>query len=153
MKKLLYTILLCLIFSANAEPPTLADTYSCTKSGSTEQSIAEKSFIQNPIKYYKRWALAHCLKYTSSVDKTMSSGCGKKMPQDIINLRHIDNMTRLLGGEALDEVKAYIDEYYKVIVEFSHKGYVNACFDLVYKNKEFDAEVERIVKKYCKECE
>ena len=153
MKKLLYTMLLCFISSANAESPTLADTHSCTKSGSAKQHIAETSFMQNPIKYYKRWALAHCLKYTSSVAKTMSSGCGKKMPQDIINLRHIDNMTRLLGDEPLSELKTYIDEYYEVIVEFSHKGYVNACFDLVYENKEFDAEVERIIKKYCKECE
>lgn len=78
MKKLLYVILLCFVSSVNAEPSTLATTYSCTKSGSTKQSIVARSFMQNPMKYYKRWALAHCLKYTSSVDKTMSSGCGKK---------------------------------------------------------------------------
>ncbi|MGX3046126.1 hypothetical protein [Helicobacter sp. T3_23-1056] len=153
MKKLFYMMLLCCISSVNAEPPTLADTYSCTKSGSTKQSVAETSFMQNPIKYYKRWALAHCLKYTSSVDKTMSSGCGKKMPQEIINLAHIDNMTRLLGNEPLSELKTYMEKYYSVAMEYEHKGYINACFDLVYENKEFDAEVERIVKKYCKECE
>lgn len=126
--------------------------YGCTKLKSAKQHIAKNSFMQNPIKYYKRWSLAHCLKHTSTKNITTKSGCAKTMPQEIINLAHIDNMTRLLGGEALDEVKAYIDEYYEVVVEFSHKGYVNACFDLVYENKEFDAEMERIIKKYCKEC-
>ena len=153
MKKIFCFLLLCFISSTNANPFTLADTYSCTKSGITKQSIAESLFMQNPTKYYKRWALAHCLQYTSNVDITMKSGCGTKKPQDIINISHIDNMTRLAGDELLYELKTYMNKYYSVAVEYEHKGYLNGCFDWIYEDKEFDLELKRIVKKYCKDCE
>ena len=126
--------------------------YGCTKSRSTQQRNAEYEFKQNPVKYYKRWSLAYCLGYVSSEDMIVKSGCGSKgLPKEIQNLSHIDNMVKIFGNEAISELKAYLDEYL-YIHKIKQKGSVNACFDWIYDSKEYQDEVERIVKKYCKDC-
>lgn len=130
--------------------------YGCTKSRSTQQRNAEYEFKQNPIKYYKRWSLAYCLGYTSKEDIVVKSGCTSKgLPKEINNFAHIDNMVEFFSNEAIGELKAYIDRYfdrYFDIHKMEQKGSVNMCFDWIYDSKEYQDEVVRIVKKYCKHC-
>lgn len=126
--------------------------YGCTKSRSTQQRNAEYEFKQNPIKYYKRWSLAYCLGYVSSEDMIVKSGCGSKgLPKEIQNLSHIDNMVKIFGNEVINELKAYVDKFL-YIHKIEQKGSVNMCFDWIYDSKEYQDEVVRIVKKYCKHC-
>ena len=126
--------------------------YGCTKSRSTEQRKAEYGFKQNPVKYYKRWALAYCLGYVSNEDMIVKSGCvSKGLPKEVKNLSHIDNMVKIFGIEAIGELKAYMDKFL-YIHKIEQKGSVNACFDWIYDSKEYQNEIERIVKKYCKDC-
>ena len=122
--------------------------YGCTKSRSTQQRNGEYWFKQNPMKYYKRWSLAYCLGYVSNEDIIVGSGCTSKgLPKEIKNLSHIDNMVRIFGNEAIDELKAYMDRYlYNHKIE--QKGSVNMCFDWVYDSEEYQDEIDRIVKKY-----
>mgnify|MGYP003370467778 CR=1 FL=1 len=126
--------------------------YGCTKSRSTQQRNAEYEFKQNPIKYYKRRSLAYCLGYTSKEDIVVKSGCTSKgLPKEIKNFAHIDNMVEFFSNEAIGELKAYIDRYFD-IHKMEQKGSVNMCFDWIYDSKEYQDEVVRIVKKYCKHC-
>ena len=120
----------------------------CTKPRSTQQGEAKYKFKQNPMKYYKRWSLAYCLGYVSNEDMIVKSGCTSKgLPKEIKNLSHIDNMVRIFGNEAIDELKAYMDRYL-YYQKIKQKGSVNMCFDWIYDSKEYQDEIDRIVKKY-----
>ncbi|EPA5119820.1 hypothetical protein ACQ33R_002027, partial [Campylobacter coli] len=121
----------------------------CVKIFAGEQSVAQVRFAKNPIKYYKRWALAYCLGYSPDEETMIYSGCirsGKKVY--IADLRHIDNMVRLGGDEALKEIKDYLDTYlYKS--DFPRlKGKVNQCFDEIYERQVLQKKLEEITEKY-----
>ena len=89
-------------------------------------------------KYYKFWGLDYCLGYS------------KKLRSYTLEARRIDEQNALLrnvvGEEAFEELKNYIDKN----VKFKNLYF---CISMVYDSKEYEDEIKRIVKKYCKDCE
>lgn len=89
-------------------------------------------------KFYKYWGMDYCLKYS------------KKLQANTIEANHINEREAILrnvgGEEAFAELKDYIDKY--------TYGYTRLflCLEM-YDSPKYNAEVERIIKKYCKECE
>lgn len=145
MKKITLVLLLCNI--ALCEPLTRGPI--CVKIFAEDQSIALGKFYENPIKYYKRWALAYCLGYSLDEEKMTNSGCiSSKKSLYISDIRHIDNMVRLGGDEALNEIKVYLDNYLHKLNMPILRGKVNQCFDEIYENQRLQEKLEEIVEKY-----
>ncbi|WP_110570859.1 hypothetical protein, partial [Helicobacter cinaedi] len=68
-------------------------------------------------------------------------------------------MWKGLENQILPELKSYIDNKSRIDNETIFAHYSNGNFSRfyvcleIYDSKEYNAEVERIIKKYCKECE
>lgn len=147
MKKIILALLLCSSIALCKPLEPLGHT--CIKAISTRQYSAISSFCKNPIKYYKRWAVAYCLGYSSDEAKIESNGCYGKERKEIPYMWHIDNMVMLGGDEPLDEIKNLIDKY----DNYRSSGAVNGCFDRFYDDIFFQEKLEEIVKKYHINCD
>ena len=86
---------------------------------------------------YRFWGLDYCLGYS------------KKLQGNTMEANHIREQEAILrkggGEEALAELKDYIDKN----VKFKNLYF---CIGMVYDSPQYQAEIERIIKKYCKEC-
>ena len=80
----------------------------------------------------------YCLKYS------------KKLPANTMEANHIREEEAILrkggGEEAFAELKDYIDKY-----TYGHTE-LYLCLEM-YDSPKYNAEIERIMKKYCKECD
>ena len=89
-------------------------------------------------KFYRFWGMDYCLKYS------------KKLPANTMEANHIREEEAILrkggGEEAFAELKDYIDKY-----TYGHT-ILYLCLEM-YDSPKYNAEIERIMKKYCKECE
>ncbi|TLD87164.1 hypothetical protein LS66_008420 [Helicobacter sp. MIT 03-1614] len=97
----------------------------------------EKYYKQNAIYLHKVWGFEYCSGYTEKIpfESHKKQWIGEKQ-----------NMSKFVSKEADNELKHFIDRYTK------ERNLLAICLDL-YDSKEYQAEVKRIVKKYCKECE
>ena len=133
MMKVIYTGLFFLIHISQA-----SDALTLTKLLIDEnytQEIKEQYYRQDARKHYKMWGFDYCLGYT------------KGLPNN--NANRSDAYARELvlevgGKQALAELKKFVEHRKK------YSSLTN-CLNL-YDSKEYQDEVERIVKKYCKDC-
>ncbi|MGX2973234.1 hypothetical protein [Helicobacter sp. T3_23-1059] len=87
---------------------------------------------------YRFWGLDYCLGYSKKIP-------GNTMVANLLNEQ--EAILRNVGGkEAFAELKDYIDKY-----TYGHTG-LYLCLEM-YDSPKYNAEIERIMKKYCKECE
>ncbi|EMZ36256.1 hypothetical protein [Helicobacter bilis] len=93
----------------------------------------EKYYKQNAIYLHKVWGFEYCLGYA------------EKIPFEKQWIGEKQNMSKFVSKEADNELKDFIDRYKK------ERNLLIICLDL-YDSKEYQAEVKRIVKKYCKDC-
>ena len=110
------------------------------------------TFRKNINEYYKLWAVGYCMGHFK-VENNIKFGYQKIPARFNEDDFKINKIVYLLGVEPLNELKAYIDK---------GKGYfdkdrANHCLGLLKSNEikgyhSLNDEVERIVKKYCKEC-
>lgn len=89
-----------LLFSANAVKSSCPPL----KTESESEAMSRFNFKKDPIKYYKRYALAYCLGYDFAQGKTYGV-CKRKNPY------HIENMVEDFGDKNLvDKIRKYIDK-------------------------------------------
>lgn len=129
-------IIFVLFFSANAVesscPPLKAESES--------EAMSRSYFKKDPIKYYKRYALAYCLGYDFTQNKTYSVCKGKETRK---NPYHIENMVEDFGDKNLvDKIRKYIDESERPLL---NKNEVNNCFGLIYNYQEFHKMLENFL--------
>ncbi len=99
------------------------------------QEVKERYYRQEARKYYKAWGFDYCLNYT----KELPSNHGNRSDSYAREL-----VLEVGGKQALTELKKFIEPRKKV-------SDLTSCLEL-YDSKEYQDEVERIVKKYCKDC-
>ncbi|MDY5186245.1 hypothetical protein [Helicobacter trogontum] len=127
---------------------SLGRSYCYDETKAYSQSISEMryEFKKDPVKYYKRWALMHCLGYASN-ERKMHQMPNCRERKETENPNHIDNMVKTCGIEPLEELKVYLDKR----TSWDYNGKVNDCFYVVYEDKKFQERLEMIVEKYCKD--
>lgn len=102
--------------------------------GGPEVHINYKEYYKQNARYlYRVWGFDYCLNYT------------KNMPFDTPEKQWIRKSHKFTSKESLEELKHFIDRY-----RAKHNLLV-ICLEL-YDSKEYQDEIERIVKKYCKDC-
>ena len=126
--------------------------------GTTAFMATRKLFFEtNAKEYYKAWAIGYCLgHYTLKGNQEIESipfisATNKETFSE--NLK-VENIVYAGSAEALNELKAYIDKKQ----QWLNEDRINNCLELLIpphsnKNSGIDDEIERIVKKYCKDCE
>lgn len=121
----------------------------------------ESKFKKNAKEYYKLWAVGYCLGLFEVEKNTKFTNPGTPINSfNFMDDSKIGNIVYVLGFrspngvEPLHEIKAYIDkesDYFK-------KDRANHCLALLQKRNypkgyhSLDDEIERVVKKYCKDC-
>ena len=126
--------------------------------GTTAFTATRKLFFETNVKeYYKAWAIGYCLGYYAIKDDRevesipFVAATNKKAFNE--NLK-IENIVYVGDIGALNELKTYIDEKR----HWLNEDRINNCLGLLIpphsnKNSGINDEIERIVKKYCKDCE
>lgn len=105
--------------------------------GGPEVHINYKEYYKQNARYlYKIWGFDYCLNYTKNMSFNALEKQWVKEKQSILEST---------SKESLEELKHFIDRY-----RAKHNLLV-ICLNL-YDSKEYQDEVERIVKKYCKDC-
>ena len=105
--------------------------------GGPEVHINYKEYYKQNARYlYKIWGFDYCLNYTKNMSFNALEKQWVKEKQSILEST---------SKESLEELKHFIDRY-----RAKHNLLV-ICLKL-YDSKEYQNEVERIVKKYCKDC-
>ena len=147
MKKLLYIMLLCFIVSANAEHYVL-----------DKQFLKDTKALTKHLKYYgflaclcppyylfsnlKHAELVHsCDNDTIKTIKHYREIIDKKL------IEKVDEIYYLRYGTKDSETRVYLDHN-------TFQNTISVCISCLefYESPEYNAEVKRIVKKYCKEC-
>lgn len=110
------------------------------------------TFRKNINEYYKLWAVGYCMGHFK-VENNIKFGYQEIPARFKRDDFKIDKIVYLLGIEPLNELKAYIDKKQQWLDE----DRINNCLGLLIpprfnKNGGIDDEVERIVRKYCKDC-
>ena len=100
------------------------------------QEVKERYYQQDARKYYKVWGFDYCLGYTKGLPNNHAHR-SDAYARDLV--------LEVGGKQALAELKQFVERRKKV-------SNLTNCLEL-YDSKEYQAEVERIVKKYCKDCE
>lgn len=101
--------------------------------GGPEVHINYKEYCkQNARHLYRVWGF-DCLNYT------------KSMPFDTSWKQWVKNILKFASKESLEELKHFIDRYR------AKQNLLVICLEL-YDSKEYQDEVERILRKYCKDC-
>ena len=108
------------------------------RGGYKEAMINDLAFKENAIELYKMWGHTLCLSASAIYIREGSS---------VQNELKALNFSRSINKKILDEIQVYV--YASTLGQSSLWW---QCLKL-YESKEYNAEVERIVKKYCKECE
>lgn len=124
-------IVFMLLFSVN----TIESSCLPLKAEAESETMSRFNFKKDPIKYYKRYALAYCLGYDFTQGKTYGV-CKRK------NTNHIENMVEDFGNKNLvNKIRKYIDESKWPW----SKNDVNACFGLIYHYQEFHKMLENFL--------
>ncbi|MGX2973219.1 hypothetical protein [Helicobacter sp. T3_23-1059] len=125
-------IIFLLLFSVN----TIESYCPPLKAESESEAMSRSHFKKDPIKYYKRYALAYCLGYDFAKGKIYQVCKGKEIRK---NPYHIENMVEDFGDKSLvDKIRKYIDE--KTL-----SNEVNSCFGLIYYYQEFHKMLENFL--------
>ena len=111
------------------------------------------TFRKNINEYYKLWAVGYCMGHFK-VENNIKFGYQETPARFNRDDFKIDKIVYLLGIEPLNELKAYIDKG----KSYFDKDRANYCLGLLVPNEtegyhSLNDEAERIVKKYCKDCE
>ena len=101
------------------------------------QEVKERYYQQDARKYYKVWGFDYCLGYTKGLPNN-SANRSDAYARDLV--------LEVGGKQALAELKKFVEHRKKYSTSLTN------CLKL-YDSKEYQNEVERIVKKYCKDCE
>lgn len=99
------------------------------------QEVKERYYQQDARKYYKVWGFDYCLGYTKGLLNNHAHR-SDAYARDLV--------LEVGGKQALAELKQFVERRKK-------NSSLTNCLEL-YDSKEYQAEVERIVKKYCKDC-
>ena len=110
------------------------------------------TFKRNINEYYKLWAVGYCMGQFK-IEKNIKFGYQEMPARFNRDDLKINRIVYLLGVEPLNELKAYIDKD----KSYFDKDRANHCLGLLKSNEiesyhSLNDEVERIVKKYCKDC-
>ncbi|GAB0174118.1 hypothetical protein NHP164001_21460 [Helicobacter trogontum] len=99
------------------------------------QEVKERYYRQEARKYYKVWGFDYCLNYTKGLSNNHANRSDSYARELVLEVG---------GKQAVAKLKKFIEPRKK-------DSSLTYCLEL-YESKEYQDEVERIVKKYCKEC-
>ena len=139
MKKIIILVSYVLIINTNAN--SLTHSYNPSDVLSNQLLL----FKVNARHYYKAWAIGYCLGYYI-VENNVTVTFDTQLD--------VDKIAYVKGIEPLKELQSYIDSK----KDYFEKDKVNRCLKLVIPTSKINGivtledEIERIVKKYCKEC-
>ncbi|RDU60233.1 hypothetical protein [Helicobacter sp. MIT 14-3879] len=138
---LILYILACIIFSDLIASEVEILRVSIYEDWLKDDKIAKKIFQESARKNYKLVGIDYCLKY-----------------YELSSRYHADALIREVilkrggGKEGIEEIKNFVEKIEKQKEEKNyHITRLESCLNL-YDSKEYQDEVKRIVKKYCKDC-